>query len=146
MFVPTHLKSLQALELALRSGSLKGAADLLWITPAAVGQRVKALRRTGPERGIRFQRLNPALEAVLADAGFTICGLALISSFIEQGTVSLPFPLATGTWTDHAFQARIRSEALMRPHVRRFKEWLVKESGVTRQWLLQTARARRRAG
>ncbi|MEJ0006703.1 MAG: LysR family transcriptional regulator [Steroidobacteraceae bacterium] len=43
MFVLTHLKSLQALQLALRCGSLKGAAELLAITPAAVGQRVKAL-------------------------------------------------------------------------------------------------------
>lgn len=39
----THLKSLQALELAIRSGSLKAAADRLGITPAAVGQRIRAL-------------------------------------------------------------------------------------------------------
>src|SRR3974390_2799014 len=39
----SHLKSLQALELALRLGSLQGAAHALWITPAAVGQRIKAL-------------------------------------------------------------------------------------------------------
>ena len=38
-----HLKSLQALELAVRKGSLKAAADELAITPAAVGQRIKAL-------------------------------------------------------------------------------------------------------
>jgi len=43
MFHATHLKSLQALELALREGSLKGAADRLGITPAAVGQRIRAL-------------------------------------------------------------------------------------------------------
>ena len=40
---PSHLRSLQALELALRSGSLKAAAAQLAITPAAVGQRLKAL-------------------------------------------------------------------------------------------------------
>src|ERR1700683_5823648 len=39
----SHLKSLQALELALRLGSLQAAASALWITPAAVGQRIKAL-------------------------------------------------------------------------------------------------------
>jgi hypothetical protein len=43
MTAPSHLKSLQALDLALRTGSLKGAADVLAITPAAVGQRIKAL-------------------------------------------------------------------------------------------------------
>src|ERR1700689_4386031 len=39
----SHLKSLQALELALRLGSLQAAARALWITPAAVGQRIKSL-------------------------------------------------------------------------------------------------------
>ncbi|MET0599260.1 MAG: LysR family transcriptional regulator [Mesorhizobium sp.] len=43
MPVATHLKSLQALELAIRCGSLTGAADRLGITPAAVGQRIRAL-------------------------------------------------------------------------------------------------------
>ena len=41
--VPTHLKSLQALELAVRTGSLKAGAEQLGITPAAIGQRIKAL-------------------------------------------------------------------------------------------------------
>ena len=43
MVAPFHLKSLQALELAVRLGSLRKAADALAITPAAVGQRVKVL-------------------------------------------------------------------------------------------------------
>jgi LysR family glycine cleavage system transcriptional activator len=43
MAPPSHLKSLQALELAVRTGSFAAAADILAITPAAVGQRVKAL-------------------------------------------------------------------------------------------------------
>ena len=43
MVAVSHLKSLQALEAAIRLGSLKKAADALVITPAAVGQRVKAL-------------------------------------------------------------------------------------------------------
>ena len=38
---PSHLKSLQAIELALRLGSLTKAAEALSITPAAVGQRIK---------------------------------------------------------------------------------------------------------
>lgn len=43
MVLPFHLKSLQALELAIRTGSFTAAAEQLAITPAAVGQRVKAL-------------------------------------------------------------------------------------------------------
>ena len=40
---PSHLKSLQAIELALRLGSLTKAAEALSITPAAVGQRIKVI-------------------------------------------------------------------------------------------------------
>ena len=43
MAITTHLKSLQALELAVREGSLKGAAARLGITSAAVGQRIRSL-------------------------------------------------------------------------------------------------------
>ncbi len=39
----SHLNSLQALEMALRSGSLRAAAQQLGITPAAIGQRIRAL-------------------------------------------------------------------------------------------------------
>ena len=43
MAVATHLRSLQALEMAVRKGSLNAAAAALGITPAAVGQRIKML-------------------------------------------------------------------------------------------------------
>ena len=64
----THLRALQALELALRTGSLKGAAGILAITPAAVGQRIKALEDyLGTEllvRGRAGLRATPALAGV----------------------------------------------------------------------------------
>lgn len=103
-----------------------------WIKP-------RRLKRTAPERGIRFQRTSRALEAVLASAGLTLCGLALISRSIEEQRVSMPFPVSTGSWTSHAFQARIRTDALVRPQVRQFRQWLIDESELTRQWLLQRA-------
>lgn len=43
MPAPTHLKALQALEAAVRLGGIAAAAEALGITPAAVGQRIKAL-------------------------------------------------------------------------------------------------------
>jgi LysR family transcriptional regulator, glycine cleavage system transcriptional activator len=95
------------------------------------------LKRTEPNRGMRFQRIKPALEAVRANAGLTICGLALLGPYVDDGTLSLPFPMSTGQWTEHAFQARIRPDALLRPQVKRFREWLVTEATVTRDWLLQ---------
>lgn len=93
------------------------------------------LRRTAPERGIRFQRIVPVLDAVFADAGLAICGLALVAEHIDQGRLSLPFPIETGVWTEHVFQARFRGDALLRPQVRRFREWLAGEASGTRAWL-----------
>jgi len=99
--------------------------------------KAQQLKRTDPNRGIRFQRIKPALEAVRANAGLTICGLALLGPNIDDGTLSLPFPISTGQWTDHAFQARFRPEALLRPQVKRFREWLADQAKLTRDWLMQ---------
>jgi len=93
------------------------------------------LRRTAPERGIRFQRITPVLEAVLANAGLAICGLGLASEMLEEKRLSLPFSPASGVWTAHAFQARFRGDALGRPQVRRFREWILAESRLTADWL-----------
>ena len=43
MVSPTHLRALQALQLAVSSGTLAQTAEMLSITPAAVGQRIKTL-------------------------------------------------------------------------------------------------------
>jgi LysR family glycine cleavage system transcriptional activator len=115
--------------------------------------KTQRLNRTEPNRGIRFQRIKPALEAVRANAGLTICGLALVGASIDDGMLSLPFPVSTGQWTEHVFQARFRSDALLRPQVKRFREWLVGQATVTQDWLLQHAQSangslsrRRRSG
>jgi LysR family transcriptional regulator, glycine cleavage system transcriptional activator len=101
------------------------------------------LKRTEPNRGIRFQRIRPAIEAVRANAGLTICGLALLAPYLDDGSLSLPFPVSTGHWTEHAFQARFHDDALLRPQVKRFREWLVGEAKVTADWLSQRVRSAR---
>lgn len=83
MAAPTYLRSLQALELAVRHGSFVGAAADLGVTPAAVGQRVKALEdylgvellvrgRAGvkPAQGLlsALPRLREAFQALEAAA------------------------------------------------------------------------------
>lgn len=98
------------------------------------------LNRTAPERGIRFQRITPVVEAVLADAGLAICGLALLRELIEAERLSLPFPVATGAWTNHTFRARCRSDALVRPQIRRFRDWLLAEGAETQAWLADRLR------
>jgi LysR family glycine cleavage system transcriptional activator len=114
--------------------------------------KTQRLKRTEPNRGIRFHRIKLAIEAVRANAGLTICGLALLAAYIEDGSLSLPFPVSTGRWTEHVFQARFRSDALLRPQVKRFREWMMGQATVTRDWLTQRVqsakgqRGRRRSG
>jgi LysR family glycine cleavage system transcriptional activator len=96
-------------------------------------------RRSAPERGIRFQRIAPGLQAVSSDAGFMICGLALITDLIDRKEFVLPFPANKGAWTDHAFQARIRPDARNRNQIGSFVDWLVDESRTTLDWLLTKA-------
>jgi LysR family glycine cleavage system transcriptional activator len=100
--------------------------------------KVHRLRRTEPNRGIRFQRIQPALEAIAAHSGVAICGLALLESRVTGGALDFPFSLTAGCWTAHAFQARFRPDALLRPQVRRFREWLAAQSSETREWLART--------
>ncbi len=115
--------------------------------PAAPGWtewiRRQKLRRTEPNRGIRYQRMSTVVEAVLANAGLALCGMALVAPLVEAGRLALPFPVSTGTWTEHAFNARFRADALARPQVRRFREWLDAEAATTRQWLARKVDAKR---
>jgi LysR family transcriptional regulator, glycine cleavage system transcriptional activator len=105
-----------------------------WI--GAHGHRLTALNR-----GIRFRRIAPALDAALSGAGFMICGIALLSRRVDDGTLSFPFPLSTGAWSGHVYRAQFRAGALVKPQVRRFRDWLLEESRVTQRWLRQTIRS-----
>jgi LysR family transcriptional regulator, glycine cleavage system transcriptional activator len=106
-------------------------------------------RKSAPSPGVRFNRIAPGLSAVLSDAGVMICGLAMILDQLDRGELVLLFPTHTGTWTNHAFVARFRKDALARPQVRRFRDWLEAEAKATRAELERAAtpkpRARRKA-
>ena len=110
-------------------------AGLSW--PAWLARN--AIERTAPDRGMRFQRIDAALDAVTASAGLSLCGLALISEAVEAGAVALPYPASTGTWSEHAFVARFRQDPAPRPHLLRFRRWLAEESRATADWLERTA-------
>ncbi|HTV80328.1 MAG TPA: LysR family transcriptional regulator [Steroidobacteraceae bacterium] len=99
------------------------------------------LKRTAPERGIRFRRIIRAVDAILADAGLSICGLALLERHIEDGSVILPFAVGSGGWTSHGFQARFAAHALARPQVRRFRQWLTQEARLSAAWLAKLIEA-----
>ena len=83
----THLKSLQALHLAIREGSLKGAAARLGITPAAVGQRIRALETyLGTDllvRGRSGLHPSPELARTLPDLDAAFAGLARVTEALD---------------------------------------------------------------
>lgn len=99
-------------------------------------------RKSPAQSGIRFKRIAAGLEAVLSDAGLMICGLATIADRLNDGELTLPFPGTTGTWTGHAFQARFRKDALLRPQVVRFREWLEGEARATAEQLVRLAKSK----
>ena len=88
MAVSSHLKSMQALELAVREGSLKSAAEKLGITPAAVGQRIRSLEDyLGSDllmRGRSGLQPTRALDPALAD-------LKIAFEALDRATVTLDF-------------------------------------------------------
>jgi len=95
--------------------------------------------RSAPERGMRFRRITAALDAVTANAGVTLCGLALIAERLEAGEVGLPYADLPGRWSAHGFVARFRQDVASRRHIQRFREWLSGESRATAAWLDRAA-------
>jgi LysR family glycine cleavage system transcriptional activator len=93
------------------------------------------LKRSAPDRGMRFQRIAPIVDAVRANAGLAICGVALLADLLEAGRLSLLFGVAKGAWTTHGYKARFRADAQARPQVQRFHDWLLAEAAVTAGWL-----------
>ena len=92
-------------------------------------------KRAQPAIGVRYQRLAPALDAVTADAGYIICGLALLRPQLEANAIAQAFPTIPSTPTTHTFNARFRPDALNRPQVQRFRSWLKEEAKETSEWL-----------
>lgn len=95
--------------------------------------------RSAPERGMRFQRLTAALDAIMANAGMGLFGLAMLAERLEAGSVALPYPREAGRWTEHGFVARFRPDSAGRRHIQHFRQWLAEESRQTRAWLEQAA-------
>ena len=88
-------------------------------------------RRTGADRGPYYKRAVMALEAVRKDVGFLVCGVSLIESDLTQGSLVLPYPANKGLSAPHPFRLQLREQNSQRPQLRRFVEWLKRESAQT---------------
>jgi LysR family glycine cleavage system transcriptional activator len=104
MSTATHLKSLQALEMAIRVGSLKGAADHLGITPAAVGQRIRSLENfLGIDLLMRGRSgLQPTsdMNRVLVDLKAAFAALDQVSEGLDFQRVTEIHIVADADWSE----------------------------------------------
>ncbi|MDR3472965.1 MAG: LysR substrate-binding domain-containing protein [Devosia sp.] len=122
MAVTTHLGSLQALELAVRTGSLKAAADILHITPAAVGQRIKLLEDyLGVDllaRGRSGIRPTRALEDALPHLGAAFRELDTTARLLDFQRVHELQIVADPDWADLWLKPRLGTFKAAHPNVR----------------------------
>lgn len=117
----SHLKSLQALEMAVREGSLRAAADLLGITPAAIGQRIRtledhlgtALLKRGPSG------LEPSAElaAALPDLTAAFAALERASDALDMRRASEIHIVADTDWAELWLAPRLPQFRAAHPNI-----------------------------
>ncbi|ESW61138.1 MAG: LysR family transcriptional regulator [Rhodobacter sp. CACIA14H1] len=116
-----HLKSLQALEMAVREGSLKAAAARLGITPAAIGQRIRALEdHLGTvllKRGPSGLEPGPALEAALPDLRAAFAALERASDALDLRRTSEIHIVADTDWAELWLLPRLPAFRAEHPNV-----------------------------
>lgn len=92
-------------------------------------------RESGPDRGVHYKHARIALEAVRQNVGFLVCGLSLVLSDLDAGSIVTPFPLAQHLRAPHPYRLTLRADAARRPQVQRFAAWLKAEADKTSQTL-----------
>ena len=104
MAVISHLRSLQALDMAIREGSLKRAAARLGITPAAVGQRIRALEDyLGTDllmRGRSGLIPTPELDLALGDLRLAFDALHRVTETLDFQRTSEIHIVAEPDWAE----------------------------------------------
>lgn len=121
MPAPTHLRSLQAVELAIRSGSLKAAAGRLGITPAALGQRIRELEGyLGAELLVRGRSgLQPTrqLQPALSDLHTAFAALERVAEALDFQRASEIQLIADPDWAELWLMPRLGTFRLAHPTV-----------------------------
>jgi LysR family glycine cleavage system transcriptional activator len=121
MATASHLKSLQALEMAIRVGSLTGAADHLGITPAAVGQRIRALEDyLGRDLLLRGRSgLTPTadLERALADLKVAFAALDRVTENLDFQRVAEIHIVADPDWSELWLLPRLAAFRAENPNI-----------------------------
>jgi hypothetical protein len=82
---------------------------------------------------MRYHQVINALEAVYANSGLIICGLALIQPQIKDGKLLLPFPISQGEWSAQPYRISFTESALRRSQSNEFRNWLFSQASETQQ-------------
>lgn len=117
----SHLKALQALDMALRAGSLRAAANALGITSAAIGQRIRALEDTlGTtllRRGPGGLEPSPELSAALPDLHAAFAALERVSDELDFRRTSEIHIVADPDWSELWLLPRLSSFRAENPNI-----------------------------
>ncbi len=117
-----HLRALQALEAAMRLGSLRDAAEEIGVTPAAVGQRIKALEDyLGVDlmaRGRSGLRPTPELGEALPHLGEAFRALDRVAHTLELQRVQDIHIAAPQDFVDLWLAPRLQVYRALRPNLR----------------------------
>ena len=122
MAATTHLRSLQALEMALRTGSLRRAAQQLAITPAAVGQRIRLLEDyLGLDLLVRGRSgilPTPALQKALPHLTAAFGALDAVTAALDFQRVDEIHMVADTDWEELWLKPRIGAFRQANPSTR----------------------------
>lgn len=117
----THLRALQALELAIRCGSLKDAAVRLGITPAAAGQRIRALEDyLGSDLLVRGRSgLQPTAELgrALADLQAAFAAIERVAETLDFQRVGEIQIVADPDWAELWLMPRLPGFRVAHPNI-----------------------------
>jgi LysR family transcriptional regulator, glycine cleavage system transcriptional activator len=121
MTVASHLKSLQALEMSIRVGSLSAAAERLGITPAAVGQRIRALEdylgRDLLLRGRSGLTATEDLERALGDLTSAFAALDRVIECLDFQRVTEIHIVADPDWSELWLLPRLAAFRAENPNI-----------------------------
>jgi LysR family glycine cleavage system transcriptional activator len=122
MAILTHLRALQAIDMALREGSLQGAAARLGISPAALGQRVRALEDyLGTDLLVRGRSgLQPTAELgrALDDLHAAFAALGRVADTLDFERPSEIHVVADPDWTELWLAPRLPAFRAQHPNIR----------------------------
>lgn len=92
-------------------------------------------RKTGTDRGVRYQHARVALEAARKHVGFLFCGLSLVLRDLDSGALVTPFPASQHIVAPHPYRLSLRPDSARRPQAQKFVAWLQTEAARTRDEL-----------